>query len=88
MSIELCFGISGKSRDEIYDLLKKNNIHARKYFYPLCSNYDFYSGLESANKNNLAIANKISNQVLCLPFYGELADSDVKRIADLILAKN
>ena len=32
-------GKYGKTRDELYDLLKSKNIYARRYFYPLISNF-------------------------------------------------
>ena len=38
----------GKSRDELYEHLKKNGFYARRYFYPLISEFSTYSSLESA----------------------------------------
>lgn len=73
-----------KSRNEVYDLLKKNNIFARKYFYPLISQFSTYKGLKSAGENNLPVATKMSEQVLCLPLYAELKKEDVERIIYLI----
>lgn len=75
----------GKSRDEIFQKLRKNNIFARKYFYPLCSNYDCYKNLPSANPSLLPIANRVSHEIICLPFYGDLSFEDVKKICDIIL---
>ena len=34
--------IFGKSRDEVFDMLARENIFARKYFYPLINEYDCY----------------------------------------------
>ncbi len=73
-----------EKRDEICQKLRENSIIARKYFYPLCSNYECYKDLESAKKEKLPVANKKANQVLCLPFYGDLAKDDVDRICKLI----
>ncbi|NOZ34221.1 MAG: DegT/DnrJ/EryC1/StrS family aminotransferase [Chlorobi bacterium] len=77
----------GKSRNEVYDLLKQNNIFARKYFYPLISQFSTYKELSSAKKANLPVATKIADQVLCLPLYAELKNEEIKRIIDLILWK-
>lgn len=74
----------GASREKIYDEFKKNNIFARRYFYPLISNMPTYRSLPSAAKENLPIANKIGEQVLCLPIYGNLKISDIKLITDII----
>ena len=72
------------SRDELYKKLKDSGINARRYFYPLISNFSMYRGLPSAEPNNLPIANAVSNQVICLPIYPNLTDDDAIRIANEI----
>ncbi len=67
-------------RDKIYDTLVEKNIFARKYFYPLCSNYQSYCHLPSAAQQLLPIANQASNEILCLPFYGHID----RNIAEII----
>lgn len=62
----------GCSRDELYDYLKQNGILTRRYFYPLISNFPAFRSLLSAAKDNLPIANRVSDRVLCLPIYPEL----------------
>ncbi|EFH0555490.1 DegT/DnrJ/EryC1/StrS family aminotransferase, partial [Escherichia coli] len=74
----------GMSRDELCHLLQKNNIFARKYFYPLISDMDLYKNMESARKENLHIARDISNKVLCLPIYADLDLDIVRFIARVI----
>ena len=60
------------SRDELYDKFKTYNVMTRKYFYPLCSDYECYKDLKSSSKDNLPVANEMKNKVLCLPYYGSL----------------
>ncbi len=74
----------GISRNKIYDALKKYNVFARKYFYPLCSDYEPYQQLKSSNKMNLPVANKIKDEVLCLPFYGDLGAVNAAKICKII----
>ena len=74
----------GKSRDYVYKELKKYNIFTRKYFYPLCSNFEFYKNLQSSRIENLPIANTISKQVLSLPFYGFLKEEEIRIICRII----
>lgn len=74
----------GQSRDEVYKILKMNNIFSRRYFYPLISNFPSYRGLPSTEKENLLVANKISKQVLCLPIYPALKPEDIQRIIGII----
>lgn len=75
----------GCSRDELYDTLKENEIYGRRYFYPLISKFPIYRGLDSASPANLVVAEKIADQVICLPIYPDLTDGDVKTICNIIL---
>ncbi|MCX7817044.1 MAG: DegT/DnrJ/EryC1/StrS family aminotransferase [Syntrophales bacterium] len=75
----------GKNRDEVYDKLKKNNIHSRRYFYPLISQFPTYRGLPSASPSNLPVAEKITNEVLCLPMYDRLTEEEINQICEIIM---
>ena len=77
----------GISRDALYEKLKEHNIYGRRYFYPLISTFSAYKGLESARPDNLPIAHKLADQVLCLPMFAELQDADVERTIDIITAR-
>lgn len=74
----------GKTRDELYEKLKENNIFARRYFYPLISNFEPYNKLESSNPDILQIATKVANNVLCLPIFVELQNEEVVSIVNII----
>jgi dTDP-4-amino-4,6-dideoxygalactose transaminase len=74
----------GISRDEVYKRLREYNIYARKYFYPLCSDYPCYRNLPSADPANLPVAKKVVDEVLCLPLYSELAIASVEKICEII----
>jgi len=60
------------SRDALYQKLKDKGINARRYFYPLISEFPMYRGLPSAATSNLPIASRAAEQVLCLPIYPSL----------------
>ena len=72
------------SRDCLYERLRNAEIYARRYFYPLISEFPMYRGLQSALPANLPQASIISRQVICLPIYPALEMNDVYRIAGLI----
>ena len=74
----------GMSRDALYAKLKEYNIFGRRYFYPLISTFSAYKGLESANRNNLPVAHKLADQVLCLPMFAGLNEEDVERVIDVV----
>ncbi|MCE9310864.1 DegT/DnrJ/EryC1/StrS family aminotransferase, partial [Bacteroides fragilis] len=72
-------------RDELYFKLKENDVLGRRYFYPLISEFSTYRGLESAHPDNLPIANRIANSVICLPIYAGLSIDYINRILLLII---
>lgn len=72
------------SRDDLYAKLKDGGINARRYFYPLISDFPMYRGLSSASRANLPIAAKAAEQVLCLPIYPNLDNDDVDRTTNII----
>lgn len=76
-----------QSRDELYCVLRKNNVMARKYFYPICSDFEPYKRMKSSQKDNLPVANDLKNRVLCLPFYGSLTEAQVAGICEIIAGK-
>lgn len=75
------------SRDELYKHLKENGINARRYFYPLISDFPMYRGLPSAARSNLPVAAKAAEQVLCLPIYPNLSNEDVDRVTTSIIER-
>ena len=72
------------SRDGLYDLLKSQRIHPRRYFYPLIPEFPMYRGLPSARLDLLPVAHEASRKVLCLPIYPDLELHSVDLICDLI----
>ncbi len=75
------------SRDELYQLMRDQNILVRRYFYPLISEFPMYRGLPSATPSNLPNAQAAARRVLCLPIHPELAESDVARICSLVTSQ-
>ena len=76
--------VFGKSRDTIYENMKTKNIFSRRYFYPLISEFPTYRGLKSASPNNLPIALRVAENVLCLPIYPGLDIADIERILSFL----
>jgi len=72
------------SRDDLYQKLKEQNINARRYFYPLISDFSMYRGMPSASRDNLPIAAEAAAKIICLPIHPELTDSEVKGVIEVI----
>lgn len=67
------------SRDLVFNRLKEKGINAKKYFYPLVTDYACYKGQFDVDlPNSIEIANK----VICLPIYGNLSLDDVNYVID------
>lgn len=75
----------GKTRNEVYELLKCNNIIARKYFYPLTNTFDCYH--KEFDVSNTPVAQYIAKRVLTLPVYASLELDSVNRICDILIGK-
>ena len=74
----------GMTRDELYEKMKAANVYGRRYFYPLITAFDPYKDYPSASPENLPVATKIANQVICLPMHHALTDADIQRVLECI----
>ena len=70
-------------RDELYHLLKSENIFTRKYFYPLTSDQACFKN--KYKKEKLDNARLLSERVLTLPLYEEITTEVVEKICDMII---
>jgi dTDP-4-amino-4,6-dideoxygalactose transaminase len=68
-----------ETRERVYKALKeKCNVYARRYFYPLLTDFSPYV----YGKNSCPVAEDIARKVLTLPTYYGLAIEDAKAIAE------
>ena len=72
------------TRDEIFAKLAEQGITARKYFYPLTSDFECYKGFPTAGGDKTPVAKHIAANVLTLPLYADLSLDDVDRICEII----
>lgn len=75
----------GMTRDELYFKMKEDNVLGRRYFYPLISEFTTYRGLPSAARENLPIAHRMAETVICLPMHHALTDEDIARVINCIV---
>ncbi len=78
----------GMTRDELYLELQKYDIFARRYFYPLISDFPTYKGLPSSKADNIPVATQVAKEIICLPIYPDLAADDITRICEIISKKH
>lgn len=72
------------SRDELYQQLRDQQVHARRYFYPLITEMGPYREMSDLREPPWPRAQKIASQVICLPIYPDLSDEDVARIVGIV----
>jgi len=77
----------GMTRDELYFKMREQGILGRRYFYPLISDFTTYRGLPSATRENLPVATKMAEEVICLPMHHALSEEDVTRIINCIIRR-
>lgn len=79
-------GKYGMTRDELYARMKEHNVLGRRYFYPLISTFSTYRGLPSASPENLPVATRMADQVICLPMHHALSEKDVERVIEILIS--
>jgi dTDP-4-amino-4,6-dideoxygalactose transaminase len=75
----------GMTRDELYFKMREQGVLGRRYFYPLISTFSTYRSLPSATTENLPVATKIANEVICLPMHHQLSAEDISRIINIVV---
>lgn len=71
-------------RDDAYHALRQQGIYARRYFYPLISEFQMYRQFASADAAHLPVAWQTSRGILCLPIYPGLTADEQERIVSVI----
>jgi dTDP-4-amino-4,6-dideoxygalactose transaminase len=78
--------VNKKIRDGVFNTLLNHGVKARKYFYPLTCDFEFFKtrGENLVQKYKLENAKFISDRILCLPIYPSLELQDVEKISKII----
>jgi len=71
----------GKTRDGLFQELARHRIYARKYFYPLASDYECYRGLPRAE---LRVARYVADRIMTLPLWGAMPDEVIAETCRVI----
>ena len=74
----------GRSRNDVKNALEARGIMARKYFYPLCTDYGPYFGRQIISVGQECVAQQVKNEVLCLPFHSGVTEEHVSTIKEVL----
>ena len=77
----------GRTRDQIYDALKARKVFSRKYFYPICTDFEPYRHLKIVSTRAIPYAEEVKMRVLCLPFHSNVSEDAVSVIHDVMHAR-
>ena len=66
----------------LLEYLESNNVYARRYFYPLTSDFPIFKDQFDSNKT--PVAKYVSERVLCLPIYDSLKSTEVKYVTSKV----
>ena len=70
------------TRDELCTKFNEQNIFPRKYFYPVCSDFECYK--DAKGIGNLDVTNYVKHRVICLPYYGALSREDLVAVVNCL----
>lgn len=71
-------------RDAVCQALAQEGIFARKYFYPLITDYECYQGIPGFDATKTPVAKRISEGVATLPLYPGLDPTDIQQICSVV----
>ncbi len=75
---------AGVHRDDVLEALKRENVHARPYFWPGCHRAAPYRLDLTANRVPLPVTERVASQALCLPTGPAVSEADIHRVVAII----
>lgn len=73
--------VFGKTRDDVMEALKAQDIFTRKYFYPAINEMAAYQDVRT---EGTPVAHNASVRILTLPLYEGLGKEDIDQICDIV----
>jgi len=71
------------TRDQLYNKLRANGVFARRYFFPLITDFEAYKS-HRRSSYPLPQASRVAQEILCLPIYPELDSAEQSLILELL----
>lgn len=72
------------TRDGLLEKLRNNNINARRYFYPLATDFSEYKEVGANNQADFPNSRNATEKVICLPIYPDLTSAEIERVVQCI----
>lgn len=71
-----------RSWDDLYAGLKSRGIFARKYFHPICTDFEPYREFPVHSVRKVPYVSTVKSRVLCLPFHSGVDEGDLAEIRE------
>jgi dTDP-4-amino-4,6-dideoxygalactose transaminase len=71
-------------REGLYRRLRDAGVHARRYFFPLISDFAMYRDAAGARPESLPVAHRVAREILCLPIFPQMTADDCERVVEVI----
>ena len=81
-----CIRVSEEIRDPLIEFLAKSGIQTRPYFYPPIHLQPFYRERFATQVGDFPVAEKVSKEILALPFFNQLSDDQMERVVAAVRA--
>ncbi len=78
--------VAGLSRDALVDVLRAENVLARRYFFPGCHRFEPYRSRGRLTGRPLPGTDHVASRVVCLPTGPTVSEADIDTIAEIIRA--
>lgn len=75
MPIEIDPETAGYTRDDLFKYLKSKNIIARKYFYPITTDFECYR--DRFDSASTPVAKRVGGRILTLPIAASMTDGEI-----------
>ena len=75
---------AGLARDDVVDVLRAENVLARRYFYPGCHRMKPYAAMHEYASVNLPVTDDVAARVVVLPTGPQLTEDGISRIGGLL----
>ena len=74
----------GVNRDQLNDVLLKENVIARRYYYPGCHRMQPFKSQIPDDRAHLPVTEGIADSILCLPCFPDMEKESIEQIVDLL----
>jgi dTDP-4-amino-4,6-dideoxygalactose transaminase len=84
VAVDIDEQVFGMSRDDLQQILWKENVLARRYFFPACHRMEPYRSLVPPDRWRLPVTEQLTKRVLVLPTGAPVPLAEVQHICELV----